>query len=184
MNSKRWSENKKERKWIVDGPRRMRMKHSFLPLPPIIRQIPFSTSRSFRIARARTLRRLFAYTERYTHGQKGGRGKGYAFERDRIREFPSGRFNFSFTSKEKRKSPSRCLPRARRAQCFPARFLGNRAFGTFFIDGLVRRKCGLLFYGGRNRNVETSVGNPWIGEEKSLLLCFSWFLSLVSFKVS
>lgn len=135
MNSKRWSENKKERKWIVDGPRRMRMKHSFLPLPPIIRQIPFSTSRSFRIARARTLRRLFAYTERYTHGQKGGRGKGYAFERDRIREFPSGRFNFSFTSKEKRKSPSRCLPRARRAQCFPARFLGNRAFGTFFIDG-------------------------------------------------
>lgn len=71
------------------------------------------------------------YRTIYARTKRGG----YAFERDRIREFPSGRFNFSFTSKEKRKSPSRCLPRARRAQCFPARFLGNRAFGTFFIDG-------------------------------------------------
>lgn len=88
--------------------------HETFPPSPVIRQIPFSVSRSFTIADPYNFLRLFVYRKRYTHGHKEWR----RFER-------AIRANVNFHLDDSISPPTR-LDVSRAIHWFPATFLGNR----------------------------------------------------------
>lgn len=157
-----------------------RTKHSFPP-STIIRQIPFSMSRSFRIARGPS--GGYSRIENDIRTDKKGRDTRLKGTRS-----VSANVNFHLDDSISPSPPSVHPERrkkilvSRARQWFPARFLGNRTFGTFVIDGFRENAISSLLRGRLKR--WDVYENPWIRKRMRESCFHSWFLLILIVNLS